>query len=281
MITVLKSDIDESVNFIKDLPIGKFESRYVRREENKVSMYVSVQSGCNQGCRMCHLTKTKQTQFVNATAEDIVEQLKPVVEYYKKTIPAKVIHINYMARGEFFDNPNVNKEFINKISQYMDSEGLENHKHIISTIMPNSFPGTNIQDLVGTRVKIYYSLYSVDYNWRRKWFPKAMPFTPALYLLSHFERAGGEVRIHLPFIKGQNDSDESVRDVVRAVRDSNLNCKFNIVRYNDFDNTYQEPAYYHILFLKTIIEEYGFDVKIITKVGEDVFASCGTFVNVI
>ncbi len=284
MIIVLKSDIDESVNFIKELQVGKFEARYVRREENKASFYVSVQSGCNQGCRMCHLTKTKQTRYTNTTADDIIEQLKPVVAHYKKTVPANIIHINYMARGEFFDNPNVNKEFLEKISSYLDDEGINNHIHLISTIVPTSLNTTiNLEDPIGNlltkRCRVYYSFYSTDPVWRHKWFPKAVSYTEALDLLRLYADKGGEVRIHLPFIKGQNDSEEEVRNIVRAVRDSKLKCKFNIVRYNDFDGTYQESDYENILFLSNIITEYGYSVKVVTKVGEDVAASCGMFVK--
>lgn len=284
MLKVLRSEIDESINFVKNLPTGKFESRYVRREENKASFYVSIQSGCNQGCRMCHLTKTKQTKFINATADDIIEQLKPVVEHYKKTVPANIVHINYMARGEFFDNPNVNKEFLEKISAYLDDEGIGSHIHLISTIMPLSLNTSVINSdpigsLLTNRCRVYYSLYSTDPDWRRSWFPKAMSYTEALILLRLYSDKGGEVRIHLPFIKGQNDCEEEVRNIVRAVRDSELKCKFNIVRYNDFDGTYEESDYEHIMFLSNVISEYGYSVKVVTKVGEDVAASCGMFVK--
>ena len=59
---------DNSVNFIDSSPVsGFYESRYVRRGEDYFIVYLSVQSACNLGCRMCHLTATKQKKVIDNT----------------------------------------------------------------------------------------------------------------------------------------------------------------------------------------------------------------------
>ena len=46
---IIKSNVDQSVNFIyPSNNIGKFEARYVRREDQYFIIYVSSQSGCDQ-----------------------------------------------------------------------------------------------------------------------------------------------------------------------------------------------------------------------------------------
>lgn len=281
---ILRSNIDESINFINETEtgVGYFESRYVRRCNEKVAMYVSIQSGCDKGCRMCHLTKTKQTSFVNATREDIRKQLEPVINHYKKMEPADIVHINYMSRGEPLDNPLVLSEAIQETAEVMKENGIDNFLQIISTIMPKSFYkyGVSLSDIFGAeKPRVYYSLYSTDSNWRRLWFPKAASYDEALFTLRDYWEQGGDVRIHLPFIKNQNDSESNIRKIVEYVQATGMNCDFNIVRYNDFDGTYEETDFDNLLHLQETIEEYGVNAKMITRVGEDVAASCGMFYN--
>ena len=111
-IKILKSTEDASVNFVLsgDYP-GYFEARYVRRPPLKsgdpeyFACYLSSQSGCKQACRMCHLTNTKQTQAENATLEIFLEQAEIVLKHYNENCaPAKIVHFNFMARGEALSN---------------------------------------------------------------------------------------------------------------------------------------------------------------------------------
>lgn len=76
-ITIHKSKIDQSVNITYPAPnIGIFETRYVRREDEYFIIYLSSQSGCDQACKMCHLTATGQNKYENATLEEYLHQAK-------------------------------------------------------------------------------------------------------------------------------------------------------------------------------------------------------------
>src|SRR5277367_3139943 len=100
MNTILKSEIDRSVNFVEDQLVGFLESRYVRKCDNYFICYLSSQTGCNRGCKFCHLTATNQMAFKDSDFQDFLSQAMQVFRHYRKeNKPAKYMHYNFMARG--------------------------------------------------------------------------------------------------------------------------------------------------------------------------------------
>jgi len=101
----LISSIDSSVNFVEEALTGFLESRYVRKCDDYFICYLSSQSGCNRGCRFCHLTTTKHTKFEDALPVDFLTQASKVLKHYhNEKKPAKYMHYNFMARGEVLNN---------------------------------------------------------------------------------------------------------------------------------------------------------------------------------
>ena len=82
------------------------EARFVRRTDDYFAVYVSSHSGCNQACRFCHLTATKQVGMSPAALDDLLTQADAVFGYYDQQIRtgsqprAQRVNINWMARGE-------------------------------------------------------------------------------------------------------------------------------------------------------------------------------------
>src|SRR5689334_1695522 len=92
---------DASVNWDRPADVGRIEARYVRRCPDYFVVYLSSQTGCNQGCRMCHLTATGQTRLRDVTHAEFLEQAETVLDYYRNSAPtARTVHFNFMARGE-------------------------------------------------------------------------------------------------------------------------------------------------------------------------------------
>src|SRR3954452_4516134 len=98
--TAYRSGQDDSVNWDRLADVGRIEARYVRRCPDYVVVYLSSQTGCNQGCRMCHLTATGQTRLRDVTHEEFLEQARTVLDHYQSQPPARAVHFNFMARGE-------------------------------------------------------------------------------------------------------------------------------------------------------------------------------------
>ena len=108
----LVSEEDSSINYVVPCSDGGyFESRFVQRSSDYFIIYLSSHSGCNQACRMCHLTQTKQTMMTPATLDDYVQQAKQVLNNvsfaYHRAVGLTKIKFSFMARGEPLLNPTI------------------------------------------------------------------------------------------------------------------------------------------------------------------------------
>ena len=285
---IIKSKMDKSVNFIYPANnIGKFESRFVRRVEDYFIIYLSSQSGCDQACRMCHLTATGQNKLENATLEDFIHQAKSVYEHYdNESVKANTVHYNFMARGEPLNNPVILKEsgiLLSGLEELGKARGLQN-KYLISTIMPKEMGETSLINIFNEiHPEIYYSIYSTSEKFRKKWLPKALPYQKSLEMLKEWQDFTGKVpKIHFAFIKGENDSVENMIDIANSIKSVDLKVDVNIVRYNPYSPKYGEESDIDIINRNTTILNdliLPENIRIVPKVGLDVKASCGMFVE--
>lgn len=284
-LTVLNSGQDRSVNFVEDQLVGFLESRYVRKCREYFICYLSSQTGCNRGCTFCHLTATGQTSFTDSDHNDFLSQALQVFRHYRReAMPAEYVHFNFMARGEalanrtFLDSAD---ELLNKLGQLAIAEGLP-AKFNISTIMPATLH-TPLRDVFKfITPTIYYSLYSVKEDFRRKWMPGAMPVDDALSMLKAYQDFSKKIiKIHFPFIKGENDSPDDVYQVYQAIRRHKIHAEFNLVRYNPASPAQGEESAPAVLEarLAYLAAHLRGKVQAIPRVGFDVKASCGMFVN--
>lgn len=283
---VLRSKEDASVNFIEngDFP-GFTEARFVKRNKDYFIVYLSSQTGCSQGCRFCHLTISKQTKLIDVTVSGIIKQARDVLNYYDSNKDeSKTVHFNFMARGE----PLVSSVFHNngpELMEKLSKEATDRNlfpRIMISTIMPHEMHGKSLAEMFPViNPNIYYSIYSLDPTFRKKWLPKALPVDESLEILKDYQDMTNKIiRLHWAFIKDENDSPESVQAIVDTVNSAGLRVDVNIVRYNPYSEKYgEEPSLEHILELEQILIR-GLPlskIKVVNRVGVDVYSSCGMF----
>lgn len=283
------SHTDKSVNFVQD---NLQESRFVQRTNDYFIVYLSSQDGCNKACRFCHLTQTGQTQFTDSSLKDYIEQAIHPIMHYKKLIengqaPAKKVNFNFMARGEPFANHTVLNNahhLIEKLKETVTSFKIET-KFNFSTIGPLELKNKEFTEIFKDNIKdvvIYYSLYSVEDSFRKRWIPKSLPVDEMMEKLKNWENAGGKVAFHWAFIEGENDSKEDIEKIMEKISQFELSPKFNLVRYNPYSQNQGKESKEEILeenfklfseFLKNP------QSRIVPRVGFDVKASCGMFMT--
>ncbi len=281
------SEQDASVNWDRAVDIGHLETRYVRRCPDYFVVYLSSQTGCFQGCRMCHLTATGQTRMRDSTFVEMIDQASTVLEYYRRqTQPARIVHFNFMARGEPLANRALVADgdgLLGELSQLAVSLDLR-PRHLISTILPKEFDRPLDDVFVTHHPDVYYSIYSMSPRFRRRWLPKALPAEIALDRLMQWQRSTNKiVSLHHAYIAGENDSEVDVHQICDAVEERGLRVNVNIVRYNSPDSSRcgVEPEE-SIIQRNASIYRSRFPhsrVTVIPRVGFDVAASCGMFLG--
>jgi adenine C2-methylase RlmN of 23S rRNA A2503 and tRNA A37 len=284
--TAHKSAQDASVNWDRPADPGRIEARYVRRCADYFVVYLSSQTGCAQGCRMCHLTATHQTRLRDVTVGEMIEQARTVLDHYRReTPPARVVHFNFMARGE----PLANRALL------ADADGLLGElsrlavalelrpRHLVSTIYPRALEHRSLEDVFVTHhPDIFYSVYSMSPRFRRRWLPRALPAEAALDRLASWQRSTHKiVSLHHAYIAGENDAEGDVHAICDALEERRLMVHVNIVRYNPYD-----PSRHGVEPPEAVIERNAAIyrsrlpnacVSVIARVGFDVAASCGMF----
>jgi adenine C2-methylase RlmN of 23S rRNA A2503 and tRNA A37 len=283
---VLRSAEDRSVNFTRPAPDGgRFEARFVARSDDYAIAYLSSHSGCRLACRFCHLTQTGQTMFGPATQWDLMGQLMRVLRHMDEgRIRPPRINVNFMARGEPLANPHLTEGFgffAEPASREAARRGM-GIRFNLSTVFPAD------QDIDLTRafgdfpVTPYWSLWSVDPGFRKRWLPRAEAPERSLDRLLRFQAATGrEVVLHWGLIAGKNDREGDLDGLVRLLDGSGLRARLNLVRYNSFsDRTGAEAGQDRLdRFLEVLGPVLGLPgSRVVPRVGRDVFASCGMFV---
>ncbi|MBW3243294.1 radical SAM protein [Epibacterium sp. DP7N7-1] len=282
------SQIDASVNWTRPTPDGGMhECRYVRRSPDYFIAYLSSHSGCRHACRFCHLTQTGQTMFAPAQVSQLKDQLDQVLAHYDQGQPrAKRINVNFMARGEPLSNRGLMADF-DRFALFAKMKAISRDLELkinVSTIMPEDADDIDLVSSFGEApVVLYWSLYSLDPAFRRRWLPRAQdPHRAMERLLDWQHRAGGRVVLHWALIEGENDQDETFGRISEFVRASGLEAKLNLVRYNPYSaKTGAEAGEARYA---AALEKIGTGLavpgsKVVSRVGFDVKASCGMFMG--
>lgn len=279
---------DGSKNYIVRHHASYLECRLVQRESVYSSIYVSSHNGCKMGCKFCWLTAQGQTNMRPSTIEDYLYQIKTVLKDVPKS--AERINVNFMARGDALANPTIINDYhalYHKMNELIYPRKM---KINISSILPNTIKYSRLTNIFNNiPVNIYYSLYTPNEEIRKKLMPNAINWKLALDKLSDLQNANpfSNVVFHWAFIEGINDNEKDIETMMQEIKIRKFkNTKFNLVRLNPPPNTdFVEPPIERLVELFNLINsnmsnnsEFH-NSRIISRVGPDVFASCGMFIN--
>ena len=134
----------------------------------------------------------------------------------------------------------------------------------------------------GWPVTMFWSLYSLDPKFRKRWLPKAEAPPVIAARLRDWQEAGGDLVLHWALIEGENDANETFSAIARFVRKERLRARLNLVRYNPHSDRVGREAGEDRY--EAALETIGAEMRVpgsrtVPRVGFDVKASCGMFVT--
>lgn len=201
------------------------------------------------------------------------------------------------SRGDAFNNKDLlsgGSELINRLHELVSLHEMK-PKFLISTIMPRQWltdlESNNPLSIIFKNVKpemsplIYYSLYSLNKDFRKEWIPNAVDYKIAFEWLQNYQNTTNQnIKLHWALIKDKNDSEKEIQDIIDFIKISYPKLKFgiNLVRYNPYsvksgEESTEEVVQLRLEQLRTAFPESK--IKMVERVGRDVAASCGMFSN--
>lgn len=245
-------------------------------------------------CKFCHLTHLNQNSFQHATIEDYTHQLNIVLKHYENQVKLGIeplatrTNINFMASGEALANKTILKQYASLYHEFEKQCSLFqlSFRVNISTIFPHTVRDHELRDIFQDKpVCLYYSMYSTSDSFRRTWLPNALPYQHALEKLKRFqEQTKNPLVFHWAIIENENDNLEENIKLAEIIASYKFeNARFHMVAYNPPSNASRESSKETKAKIFNILNTIAFpgqNNKQIERIGLDVYASCGQFMNV-
>lgn len=269
------------MKFLMQLADGKLVESVLIPERLRLTLCVSTQVGCAQGCRFCQTGRMGLAR--NLTTSEIVGQLIAVEQWCKSNgdlapfFKGKVTNIVYMGMGEPLDNLD---HVIESTRIFCDPKAffLSHNKVTVSTV--GLLPQLN-QILEQTPVCVALSLHSPFDEERSKLMPVNLrhPISDVIAVLREQLKQGlrQSFMIQYTMLRGVNDSSKHAQALIGLLKD--MNVKINLIPLNEHVGTsYRRPDLKYIYEFQQMLKEAGMVATIRLSKGRDIQAACGQLI---
>ena len=264
-----KSDIEPTQKILFRTIDNHFIESVSMIDKERHTICISSQIGCNVDCDFC--ATGKMGLIRNLLTGEIIDQAIAI----RKLVPEPITNVVFMGMGEPFLNYNrvINTAHILHNHQGF---GLGAKRITISTsgIVPK------IEQLIedGFKYKLAISLNATEDHTREKIMPvnRTWPIEKVIKSASRFAaRKGHNVMFEYVLLRDINDTKEDAIRLANMIH--GIDCKLNIIPYNETGGKYRRPTIHVIeAFLKTLKKhQKGFRILVRWSKGEDIKAACG------
>ncbi len=281
-----RSQYDGSVKFLIGLADQSQVEMVLMPESKRITLCVSSQVGCAQGCVFCHTGRMGLIR--NLDAAEIVGQVTIAnawiqkhpdwLEQQRLPLQQLVTNIVFMGMGEPLDNvPAVSAA----ISILTDPYGLNMAMRRISVSTAGHIDGISELTRIHQDVRLAISIHSPIDTERSKIMPinRKWSLTELISTIAELptQRKNG-VLIQYTVIQNVNDSIDHARKLVDLLRD--LNVKVNLIPLNQVGpSRLRGPEVERLEAFRDEIFRSGLRVMVRYSKGQDIAAACGQLVR--
>lgn len=263
----LKS-VDGTQKFLFDMGEGLSVEAVLIPSDDRLTLCISSEVGCNMACRFCYTGKQKLKRRL--TAAEIVGQFMQVHDRLAEG--QRISNIVFMGMGEPLDNP----EAVFKSIEVLTNDwgmNLSRKKITVST----SGLVDQMWRVAHAGVRLAVSLNASNDRIRDHVMPinKKWNIDELLKACREYAReTGDKVTFEYVLLKGVTDSLEHAREVAKLSR--SVPCKINIIPFNEHPGSgFERPDDAQVAAFHRELMNQGVHVLLRRTMGRDIFAACG------
>lgn len=280
------SAYDGSVKFVVRLLDGLKVEMVLMPETKRVTLCVSSQVGCAQGCTFCHTGRMGLVR--NLSAAEIVGQVWRANRWIAdhpdwletNRLPPfqRVTNIVFMGMGEPLDNVDA---VARSITILTDPYGAHIALRRISVSTAGHLEGLERLLEVHPEVRLAISVHSAESAERSRIMPINRRW-PLEELLARLRKLPAQqkhgILLQYTLISGVNDSPEHAKKLLEVT--NGMNVKINLIPLNPVGpSRFQSPEVRSVEAFRDIIYAAGVRVLVRYSKGQDIAAACGQLVD--
>ncbi len=282
-----KSEADGSVKFAMELSDGLLVESVLIPERGRLTLCLSTQVGCAQGCRFCQTGRMGLLRSLGT--HEIVGQVVASARWLSANVddvdfsgafaggPKRISNVVFMGMGEPLDNL---EGLLPALDILIDPKGLglSPNKVTVSTVGLLPQLGTFLDS---SPVCLALSLHSPFDDERSRVMPvnARHPVADVLFCLrEHAERYGRRFMFQYTLIRNINDSPAHAEALATLL--SGLPAKVNLIPLNEHEGTaYRRPGVGPVYAFQTLLKERGLVATVRLSKGRDIQAACGQLIK--
>ncbi|AZZ37734.1 23S rRNA (adenine(2503)-C(2))-methyltransferase RlmN [Bdellovibrio sp. qaytius] len=263
--------VDGTQKFLFDVGQGNSIEAVVIPSDDRLTLCVSSEIGCNMACKFCFTGK--QNLKRRLTADEIVGQFMVVQDSLAAEGQGrKLSNIVFMGMGEPLDNSdNVFKSIDVIHSPWGVNLSLKKITVSTSGLIPEMYK------VAEAKVRLAVSLNAYSDEVRSQVMPinKKYPLKDLLEECKRYYRATGEkITMEYVLLKGVTDQIDHARQLVKLLRD--VPCKINLIPFNEHPGSdFERPSDEAVQAFHAETQKLGAQTLLRRTMGRDIFAACG------
>lgn len=268
VISHLKS-VDGTQKFLFDVGGGNTVEAVAIPSEDRLTLCVSSEIGCNMACKFCFTGKQKLKRRL--TAAEIVGQFMQVKDLIQPQ-GQRLTNIVFMGMGEPLDNSDA---VFKSIEALHEPFGINFSRRKITVSTSGIVP--EMWKVAAAKVRLAVSLNGSNDEIREQVMPinKRWPIKDLFKACRDYaEKTGDRITFEYVLLKGVTDSIEQARELYHLTK--SLPCKINIIPFNEHPGAdYHRPSDAQIEKFHAELMRLGAHVLLRRTMGRDIFAACG------